>query len=66
MIVDGIVVGNVTVEWRLLFEARKLYVGLYHVLIPVIIFALLPSKVFVVMRVLIHLLSSHRLLALRQ
>jgi hypothetical protein len=61
-----IIVGHVTVEQRLFFEVREFDVGLYHVLILVIFFALLPSKLFFVMRVLLHLLSSRRLFAVRQ
>jgi hypothetical protein len=45
MIVDKIIVGNVTVEQRLLFEVRKHDVGLYYVPIPFVFFVLLPSKV---------------------
>jgi hypothetical protein len=66
MVVEGIIVDNVTVEQRLFFEARELDVGLYHVLFPVIFFDLLPSKLFLVMRARIHLLPSRHLLALRQ
>jgi hypothetical protein len=66
MIADRIIVGNVTVEQRLLLEARELDVGLYHVLVPVILFALLPSKVPFVMRARLILLPSRHLLALRQ
>jgi hypothetical protein len=42
-------IGNVTVEQRQFFKARELDVGLYHVVVSVIFFALLLSKVYFVM-----------------
>jgi hypothetical protein len=60
MIVKRIIAENVTVDRRLLFEARELNVGLYHALVPVIFFVLCPSRIFFVMRTRIHLLPSRR------
>jgi hypothetical protein len=66
MIVDKIIVGNVTVEQRQFFEAGELDVRLYRALVLFISFVLSPSKVFVVMRARLHWLPSRRVLALRK
>jgi hypothetical protein len=64
--VGGIIVGNVTVEQQLFFEARELEIMLYHVLLLIIIFALLPAVFFFALLARLHLLPTRRILALRQ
>jgi hypothetical protein len=66
MMVDRIIVGNVNLEQRLFFKARKLDVGLYHVMVPVSFFVQFSSKEAIFMRDLLHLLPSRRRLPFRQ
>jgi hypothetical protein len=63
MIVDKFIVRNVTAEQRLVFDTRELDVGMYHVLIPVIFFALRIFLVVFAMRCQLHLLPPRHLIS---
>jgi hypothetical protein len=64
MVIYWVIIRNVTVEKSLLLEARKLYVGLKHFMVPVIIFAPLYFTLIFIRRVQLRLLPTLYFLSL--